>query len=76
MKKTKTLVAALLAGIVLQQTICAQTNAGDATNSQLAISNEVYDAMVSNVSKMSTGGDQTVTVAASNSTTTASTATP
>jgi type II secretory pathway component GspD/PulD (secretin) len=67
MKKTKTLAAALLAGIILQQTMTAQTNAGsnDATN--LVISNQVYDAMVSNVSRLSTGNDQTITSASNES---------
>jgi type II secretory pathway component GspD/PulD (secretin) len=72
MKKTKTLIAALLAGIILQQTIPAQTNAGDATTNQLStltISNQVYSAMMSNVSKISTSSEQTVTTGASNTTT-------
>ena len=73
MKKTKKLAAILLAGIVLQQTVHAQPNAvGTNQTASLVISNQVNDAMVSNVSKMSTGGDQTVTTT-SNATTTSTT---
>jgi Flp pilus assembly secretin CpaC len=77
MKKTKRLAATLLAGFVLQQSIHAQPNV-DATNqlavgtnqsSGLTISNEVYAAMVSNVSKMDTSGDETITATSSMTTT-------
>lgn len=68
MKKTKMLVAMLLAGIILQQAVSAQPSAGyDASNhfTSVTVSNNVYDFMLSNVSKLSTGSDETVTPAAS-----------